>query len=311
VRIAVTLVDAGDGAQVWGERFDDALVDIFALQDKVALGVAGAVLPAIRGSEARRLSRRPTENMGSYDLYLHAWSLYRAVNRPEALRALELLEQALALDPYFEQALGMAAAVCGQILVSGWSDDPGDVRRRCNDFIDRALRAGGEDEVVLGNVSLGLTYGVGDIDRAIPLIDRAVAQNPGYAVNWLNSGIIRMLSGDLDTALEHLETAARLDPISVVNSTRNVIAQVLYLQGRFPEALAILQQSSLRTWTYHLMLALLLARLGQADKAQAALARCRELSPFPASGIAYTFHRPEHRRMFLDGVALAEGRTPA
>src|SRR5580658_406402 len=72
VRIAVRLVDASDGAQIWADRFEDTLEDVFALQDKVALGVAGAIEPTVRAAEIRRASKGPTENMGSYDLYLRA-----------------------------------------------------------------------------------------------------------------------------------------------------------------------------------------------------------------------------------------------
>ena len=61
VRIAVKLVDAIDGSQVWTDRFEDTLTDIFALQDRVALSVAGAIEPAIWQADSVRISQRPTE----------------------------------------------------------------------------------------------------------------------------------------------------------------------------------------------------------------------------------------------------------
>jgi adenylate cyclase len=311
VRIAVKLVDAADGAQIWGDRFEDALDDVFALQDKVALAVAGIVLPAIRGSEARRLSRRPTDNMSSYDLYLRAWSSYRSVSEAGVLQALELLDRALELDPAFDQALGLAAASCGLIRISGWTDDAEAVSRRCGEFVDRALRAGGDDEVVLGNVALGLAYGLRRIDRALPLIRRAIAQNPGYAVNWLNGAVILMMHGDLEPALEHLETAERLDPLSIVDSTRIITAQIRCLQGRFEEALALLRQSSLSTWTYHLWLAIALARMGKNAEARGELAKSREIAPLGIPRTAESLASPDHQRLFLENCALVEGEATA
>ena len=77
VRIAMKLVDAGDGAQVWAERFDDTLADVFALQDRVALSVAGFVGPAITAVDERRGAGRPTESLGAYDLYLRAVPIWR------------------------------------------------------------------------------------------------------------------------------------------------------------------------------------------------------------------------------------------
>ena len=70
VRISVQLIDAGDGAQVWADRFEDTLDDIFALQDAVALNVTAVIEPTVQTAEVRRAGKRPTDNMGSYDLYL-------------------------------------------------------------------------------------------------------------------------------------------------------------------------------------------------------------------------------------------------
>jgi adenylate cyclase len=60
VRIAVQLIDASNGVQIWNQRFDDTLEDVFALQDKVALAVAGRIEPTMREAEIRRASSRPT-----------------------------------------------------------------------------------------------------------------------------------------------------------------------------------------------------------------------------------------------------------
>ena len=130
VRIAVNLIDASDGAQFWADRFEDKLDDVFELQDRVALGVAGKIEPTVQQAEIRRVSRLPTENMSSYDLYLRALPLYQTFTPAETLKARDLLERAIALDPDFGPALA-AAAACQNVLVNfGWSDDPERDRRR-------------------------------------------------------------------------------------------------------------------------------------------------------------------------------------
>ena len=83
VRIGVQLIDADDGAPIWTERFEDALDDVFALQDKVALGVAGKIEPTVQQADGRRASTRPTENMGSYDLYPRAFVISRPPGQAE------------------------------------------------------------------------------------------------------------------------------------------------------------------------------------------------------------------------------------
>lgn len=72
---------------------------MFELQDKVALSVAGVIEPTVQRVEARRASARPTENMGSYDLYLRALHRRFASNREESLAALELVNRSIAIDP--------------------------------------------------------------------------------------------------------------------------------------------------------------------------------------------------------------------
>src|SRR6202030_4140570 len=72
VRITGQLIDTTNGAHIWADRIDGTLDDIFELQDQVASSVAGAIEPQLRLAEIERASRKPTENLGAYDVYLRA-----------------------------------------------------------------------------------------------------------------------------------------------------------------------------------------------------------------------------------------------
>ncbi len=72
VRITGQLIDTTTGAHIWADRFDGALDDIFELQDQVASRVVGALEPRLRQSEIERATRKPTNNLDAYDLYLRA-----------------------------------------------------------------------------------------------------------------------------------------------------------------------------------------------------------------------------------------------
>src|SRR5207237_3962041 len=69
VRITGQLIDATDGTHLWAGRFDGSLEDIFELQDRVALSVAGVIEPALQAAEMRRSAARPTTDLTEYDLY--------------------------------------------------------------------------------------------------------------------------------------------------------------------------------------------------------------------------------------------------
>src|SRR5262249_32146379 len=70
VRISVTLVEAANGEQLWADRFDGTLEDVFALQDEVANAVAARIEPSIQAADLRRGATRPTEDLSAYDLFL-------------------------------------------------------------------------------------------------------------------------------------------------------------------------------------------------------------------------------------------------
>jgi adenylate cyclase len=65
VRITVQLIEAETGAHLWADRFDGSLEDVFDLQDKVAVSVAGVIEPALRAAETRRSAARPVADLGA------------------------------------------------------------------------------------------------------------------------------------------------------------------------------------------------------------------------------------------------------
>src|SRR6201988_2247766 len=73
-RVGITgqLIEALTGTHLWADRFDGSLEDIFELQDKVAISVAGVIEPALQAAEIRRSSERRTGDLTAYDLYLRA-----------------------------------------------------------------------------------------------------------------------------------------------------------------------------------------------------------------------------------------------
>src|SRR5712692_9025762 len=74
VRISAQLIEAETGAQLWADRFDCSLEDVFELQDQVAISVAGVIEPALQTAETARSASRPTSDMTAYDLYLRAYA---------------------------------------------------------------------------------------------------------------------------------------------------------------------------------------------------------------------------------------------
>ena len=313
VRIAVKLADGADGAQIWADRFEDTLEDVFALQDKVALSVAGVIQPAVNEAEIRRASARPTESMGSYDLCLRALALYRTFAKADVLAALDLLGRAVAVDPENGAALAMAVLCHFLILVNGWSDDPGRHLAEAEDLAARALKAGGDDPDVLINLSIANPILGGDLEAAMSLADRAMEINPGSSTVWFASGWVRVQFGGAELAYEQLEMALRLDPLSQYRS--NVLCglgMARFAQGRFREAISLLKQGIQLRPEFslaYLFLAASHGQLGEIGAARDAMARNKSLTT-QTTPMGADWPDPVARALLVEGIAMAEGKTP-
>ncbi len=99
MRISGELIDAITGRHIWGDRFDGTRGDIFALQDRVAAAVVGAIEPRLRLAEIERVSRKPIENLDAYDLSLRASAQMSKRTERGLAEAVRLLHQVLKLDP--------------------------------------------------------------------------------------------------------------------------------------------------------------------------------------------------------------------
>ena len=311
VRIAVKLSDATDGSQIWSERFEDTLEDVFALQDRVADSVAGIIEPTIETAEIRRISKRLTEDMSSYDLFLRAQLLWRTLSSHQVGEALDLLTRAIALDPDFGLALA-AAARCRYLMHTfGWSSDIDGNRRQGIELAQQALKAASDDAWVVAVCAGVLSVLERDFASAVALVDKAISLNSGSAYVWMVSGAVRLIAGVIEPAIEHLERSIRLDPMGP-DSPRAAswVAMARFQQRRFVEAVALskecLQRGNIPTAFACLVSSY--GQLGNSHDALEALARYNALTSQPIEVFAQNvFGIPEHLRLFLDGIAAAQG----
>ncbi|HLZ83480.1 MAG TPA: TIR domain-containing protein [Caulobacteraceae bacterium] len=314
VRIAVQLIDAIDAVQVWASRFEDSLDDVFDLQDRVALEVAGKIEPTVRQAEIRRASKGPTENIGCYDLYLRALPALSSAARAELLQARDLLDRAIALDPDYGVALS-SAALCRFLIVNfGWSgDEPGD-RRRSVELAHAAIRAAGDDGEVLTQVIGIVAFLEGDFDAALRLADKALELNPGSPEAWAASGVLRL---DPEIALQHLERSMRLDPIGPSRIAQLLgMARAHFLAERFSEAVPYLRELTRQAESNpgaFFMLAAACGQLREMDAAREALDRFKSLTPLTPAEFTQLWTLgipPKFVKLYLDGIALAESGRP-
>jgi adenylate cyclase len=283
VRISANLIEAASGMQIWADRFEGSLEDVFALQDEVANAVAARVEPSIHAADLRRGADRPTADQSAYDLYLRARRHYLDMDKAGWLAAKPLFEQVVARDPAFARA--WASLSQGEVLAAiwNWSDDPETCRRNAQEAMRRALALGAGDPMIMVITAVTSVLLGGDPRAGEAMAERALAINPGSVNIWNAAGALNGLAGHHELALERLEHALRLDPRSAdrYGPMMNMGLSLAALE-RFDEALPWLEESltlkpDIPATLYSLTMTY--ARLGRTDDAKAMLARAETVSP--------------------------------
>jgi TolB-like protein/class 3 adenylate cyclase len=309
VRITGQLIDAITGTHLWADRFDGSLEDVFELQDKIAVSVAGVIEPALQAAEMRRSAERPTSDLTAYDLYLRALAAYYPMTKERIFEALELLEQAIAIDRQYGPALSWAAICHLRLVFDGWAEQPGTSRRKGVDLARQALQAGENDPGILASAAQVLAQFGEDIGAMMGLVDRALALNPSFARGWFLSGLLRLFAGQPDLAIEHVETSLRLSPRERMGQPLTTIGMAYFFKHQFDEAasklLLSIQDNSGSPIPYR-ALAACFALMGRIDEARAIVAQLRTITPRLLPNDV-PFRNPENRELFLSGLRLAIG----
>ncbi len=114
LRINAQLVDTQTDFPLWSERYDREMKDVFEVQDEIARKIAEALRITLSPQEQAELAAKPTENLQAYDLYLRGKNYARRMTRQDLEFALQMLENAVSLDPDFALAHAAIANVCAQ-----------------------------------------------------------------------------------------------------------------------------------------------------------------------------------------------------
>ncbi len=310
VRITAQLIEAETGAHLWADRFDGSLDDIFDLQDKVAINVAGVIEPALQAAEVRRSTARPTHDVTAYDLYLRALATYYPITKERLLNSLELLQQAIAIDRHCGPALSLASMCQMRLFREGWAEEP-ETTGKGVDLARQALQVAGDDPGILANAAFVLANFGEDIGAMMALVDRALSLTPSFSRGWFLSGVLRLWAGQHDLAIEHAETALRLSPRERTGTPLSLIGEAHFFKRQFDDAASKLLLSIQENPGYphsYRVLAACYVHMGRFDEARAIIARLRSITPRLVPSAAQ-LRSPADRELFLSGLRQAAGEA--
>lgn len=137
IRITAQLIDARNGYQVWADRYDGLVDDIFDLQAEVARQVAASLRVSLTDRDEERLARRPTDDLRAYDFYLRGREYLNRRGKANTLSAIRMFEQALAIDPGFPAACAGLGEACAYMFE--WYDGGSEWLTRAIELDQKAL----------------------------------------------------------------------------------------------------------------------------------------------------------------------------
>jgi len=238
VRVTVQLIDADSGFQLWSDRYDREMNDIFALQDEISEHVVDALKVRL-GTKAKEEMKRPTASVEAYQLYLKGLHNWYKREMGSLQKAADFFEQAVAVDP--DYALAHAGLVTSYCSLAFYGMDSAIARGRASAAAERAAAlAPGVAEVhaALGLYAAWLAF---DWETAERELRAAVEANPSYALAYIWYSMLLATLSRHDEATVLASHAQEIDPLSPYANT--ALGLALVQAGRRTEALPVLEES--------------------------------------------------------------------
>jgi tetratricopeptide (TPR) repeat protein len=238
LRVTTQLINVADGCHLWSERFDREMEDVFAIQDEISLAVTDALKLRLLGEEKKKVVKRHTESFKAYRAYLKGRYHWFIRSSSDIEKAIEYLKEAVAIDP--EYALAYAGlADCYGVLPIYRPVAPEEIYPKAKAAAMKALEL--DDSLAEAHAALCCIMANYEWDwaGAEREIARAIALNPGYATayQWKAEGLITQ--GRFDEAVEVMNKARELDPLSLFMNAR--VGMAFYCARRYDEAKAMLE----------------------------------------------------------------------
>ncbi len=307
VRLHAQLFDAMSGVQIWSQRYDRSLADVFDLQDDITEHVVATIEPALYAQESYRAASRAPADLGNWGRAVQAIGLIHQFERAANEEARALLEKALVDDPHYTHARALLAWALFWAQQCFWIDDRAEAARKSDEHARIAMQQD-QHEPWARMVFGFLLSQRRDHSSALRELRIMLELNPNFALGRMLLGWAHVRAGTFDAAVRETERALRLRPAdnfaSVYYSTHGL---ALLAARRFEEALPFLQ-ASVHPHTEYMghynVLISCYGHLGMIDEAQALLSyrHARLNRPFTLRGAREALSGFAHAEIFIEGL---------
>jgi len=240
IRVTARLIRVADGSSLWANTFDEKFTDVFSVQDAISQKVADALALRLSGEENKRLTKRYTDNVEAYQLYLTGRYHWNKLTPPEIAKSIGFFKQAIDLDPTYALAyFGLADAY--RALAPTSEVPPKDILPQAKAAATKALEI--DESLAEPHATLAFIHTWFDWDWAGAEREakRAIELNPNFGLAHIAYAQLLSYRGLHQEAISEAARARELDPLSSIINTLN--GSVLLYARRDDEASMTLQKT--------------------------------------------------------------------
>lgn len=319
VRLTCQLVDAASGAQLWGERYDRVVEDVFAVQEELTRSLISQIAPSIDHEEQARAARKRPESLSAYEIAVRAWGLWHQawLRHDPAMReeARKLAREALQIDPRSTRALDSLAMCNWQDLFYRTAADLESTRAEGLALVDRAIAIDRTDHWahMTKGLLLALSGGQPNWDQALHNAALAVELNPNDSLALHALGWLETIAGEAEKGIQHTRQVLRTNPRDPwLSNVHIVLALASFVTRDYGAGIHFARLASSMPVSHH-NCAVCYVGLGDFDSARAEIEMARALAPellaARLNGVS-VWRRPEDRQRHTTFLRVAAGLEP-
>ena len=211
VRISARLIDSDKGYNLWADRFDGTLRNVFALQDEVTAKIVASLEVKLTETERVQLAHKYTHSIEAYDYFLHGWQHLWEFSKDGNINARDYYLKAVELDENFARAYANLAITYVYDFMYGWSDTSEQSLEQANLNAHKAIELDASLPQVHWAMGLTELYSK-KYQKALYAAEKAIVLEPNFADGYGLLAAILNFAGNPQQALIEMQKAMRLNP---------------------------------------------------------------------------------------------------
>jgi len=211
LRVTVQLIDTATDSHIWAEKYDRTLDDIFAIQDEVTAAIVATLPGRIEALQQDQVARKKPGNLAAYECLLMAKVLHHRSTCEDNVKALDLVNRAIALDPEYAHAHVWRGCILAQRWGYGWCADKDATFVLVQESCERAAQFD-DNDADIHRVLAAIDIMHHKLTRSLYHQERALALNPNYDLVVVQMGELHTWTGDAAKGVQWITKAMKLNP---------------------------------------------------------------------------------------------------